>query len=382
MMKNLGLVLIVYGINFTSIFAESSAPTFSCHSGLTPQNEKSVLISTHKAIRTSYFYDQGDAHTPNPEKAFDGDENTSTGGAGNISLDLGDDYVVDSAVVKFSGSSTKYAISVSPYKGKTKLPPTYDLTSGLGIFPTGEVVNQEFRNILWVLDAKKNDERKLPPTPCRFMNFGFHPVYNGGWSTVGVNEILVFGHLFKPNAQDEVYLNRGDWKPTAYADGQPGGEGQTVTFAMDGNYTNRWRPNAIPKPGDWYQIDLGKEETFNQINVVFNLTPLTPINQAIDVFATNDLSNWGQPISKMDYRDSVTATFPTQKKRYLKVAFNTTAGGWWEIDEINLLATYDPNAVVGLAPKQIPTSFYSNTGAFKTKFNLLGRLNFKSKETK
>ncbi len=357
-MKHLTAAAVLTGlVSFVgSAGAFSNAPTFVGHSGLASSDaSKDVNIALHKAVLSAAitYHSQGSGEanaTQHPENAFDGDDHTSTGSAGNITVDLGAVYVVDSIVVKFASTPTQIDLAWSPYLGTTPLPPTYDLVTGLGSVPASETANQEYSDFLWINDAKPLDERKLAAQPARFLNFHFHQVYSGSWSNGVVNEIEIYGHPYVPIAGDEAFLSRKKWLPTAYADAAPGGEGQTVTHAIDGELTNPWRPQTPTLPGQWYQIDLGEQASFDRIDLVFAIGGGAATPNAFNLFASDDPANWGAPIAQLDYGESTTKTFPLQKKRYLRLERAAAGPDWWQIDELNLLA---PASTDGVGPADV-----------------------------
>jgi len=382
-MKNLHNLVrsasFVFVFNIFISHAEYFGPSFLGYSPFAPSNTTGEEnIALHKAVLSGAIEYTGPGNTnayntEHPEKAFDGDINSSTGSAGNITVDLGDVYLVDSLVLYFSDTPPRhYEVSRSLYLGSKVFLPTYNLTTGLGAIPIEETVNQEYRSMMLITSVKKVDKQKIPPQLCRFLNFGISMAYNGQYFKISVNEIEVYGKKYIPKSGDEKFLSRKKWITTAYADAAPAGEGQTITHAIDGNYANGWQPQTETKPGQWYQIDFGEELTFNQLNVIFEIvnTSITP--KAIRFFATNDLSNWGQPIALLDYRDSTTVTFPLQKKRYIRFEQNTTSNGRWTIDDINVLAPVDPNAI-SIKPKSKIMLLTKNFLHSFSNFNLLGK---------
>jgi len=331
--------------------AYSNAPTFLSYSGLAASDASAdVNIGLHKAVLSAAISyvgpgsDNGNG-TEHPENAFDGNDSTSTGKAGNITVDLGATFVVERVVVKFASTPTQYEIAWSPYLGPTNLPPTYDLAKGIGSVPASETAHQYYRDLAWINDAKPVDDRKVPAQPARFLNFHFLPVYNGTWQSGVVNEIEIYGHPYVPSAGDEAFLSRKKWLATAYADAAPEGEGQTVTHAIDGQFTNVWLPRTVTAPGQWYQIDLGEEVSFSRIFVVFAIGGGQGTANALNLFASNDTANWGAPIAQLDYGESTTKAFPLEKKRYIRLEQATANEGWWQIDELNLLGPVSADAV-------------------------------------
>ncbi len=324
----------------------SNAPTFLGHSGLTPPDAGAdVNIGLHKAVLSAAVNYQTPHGTEHPANAFDGDDSTSTGPAGNITVDLGAVFVVDSVVVKFTSTpAPQYHVQWSPYLGATDLPPTHDLATGLGSIPAAETPNQEYRDLAWINDAAP--QHQLPAQPARFLNFHFLQVFSGQWSNGSVNEIEIHGHPYVPQLGDRAFLSRQKWLPTAYADAAPEGEGQTVTHALDGQLTNVWLPRTPTAPGQWYQLDLGEEAVFDQLFVVFGIGggPSTP--NALNLFASNDAASWGAPIAQLNYGESATASFPLQHARFIRLEQTTKSDGYWQIDELNLLGPVAVDPVV------------------------------------
>ncbi len=330
--------------------AESHAPTFTGYSGLASSDASAdVDVSSHKAVLSGAIPyvgpgpDNANA-TQHPENAFDGSDATNTGNTGNITVDLGGVYVVERVVAKTTFSPLKYGLSGSLYLGATSLPPTYDLTTGVGKVPDTENAYQEYRDFAWINDEPAIEDRKFPAQPVRFLNFHFLQVYrNGGYTSQDVKGIEVYGHPYVPAAGDRTLLSRKKWMPTAFADAAPEGEGETVTHAIDGQLTQTWQPRQAPAPGQWYQVDLGEEVQFDEIYVVFAIGTASVAN-ALNLFASNDPANWGVPIAKLDYGTSDVKPFPLQKARYIRLERTDSGDGTWNIDELNLLAPVAPGA--------------------------------------
>ncbi len=328
--------------------AESHAPTFTGYSGLVASDASAdTNISMHKAVLSGaiQYVPANYNGTEHPENAFDGNDATSTGTTAKITLDLGGLYVVDRVVAKTTFSPLKYGLSGSLYLGAKDLPPTYDLTTGLGKVPDAENDSQEYRDFAWINDDPAIEDRKLPAQPVRFLNFHFLTVYvGGGYTSQNVKDIEVYGHPYVPATGDRMLLSRKKWRPTAFADAAPEGEGETVTHAIDGQLTQTWQPRADPAPGQWYQVDLGEEVAFDQIYVVFAIGSAVAAN-ALSLFASSDPTNWGMPIAKLDYGTSDVKSFPPQKARYIRLERTDSGVGYWNIDELNLLAPVVPGSI-------------------------------------
>ena len=88
--------------------------------------------------------------------------------------------------------------------------------------------------------------------------------------------------------------------------------------------------------GDWFQVDLGSEQTFNQ--VVLDTTASSGDSpQGYQLFVSNDGTNWGQPIATGSGSPVTKILIPQVTGRYIRVVNQGNAGNWWSIHELNVL---------------------------------------------
>jgi O-glycosyl hydrolase len=114
--------------------------------------------------------------------------------------------------------------------------------------------------------------------------------------------------------------------------------------AIDGDPATRWSTGRGMRPGDWFQVDLGSEQTFNQ--VVLDTTGSSGDSpRGYELFVSNDGTNWGQPIATGPGSPVTKILIPQVTGRYIRVVNQGDAGNWWSIHELNVLGPAGPASV-------------------------------------
>jgi O-glycosyl hydrolase len=114
--------------------------------------------------------------------------------------------------------------------------------------------------------------------------------------------------------------------------------------AIDGDPATRWSTGRGMRPGDWFQVDLGSEQTFNQ--VVLDTTGSSGDSpRGYELFVSNDGTNWGQPIATGPGSPVTKILIPQVTGRYIRVVNQGDAGNWWSIHELNVLGSAGPASV-------------------------------------
>jgi O-glycosyl hydrolase len=148
-----------------------------------------------------------------------------------------------------------------------------------------------------------------------------------------------------PEPEPEVPLSRDSWSATA-SDESPW-PNDALVHILDGDPTSRYASGTSQYDGMWVQVDMGKAQTFNQVE----LDPGTSTDdyaRGADVYVSADGENWSKVASIAGTGNPTqVATFATQTARYLKVVSTGEAGNWWSIAEFNVY--YDPELDVPMA---------------------------------
>lgn len=130
-------------------------------------------------------------------------------------------------------------------------------------------------------------------------------------------------------------LSRTGW--TASASVNAGGWA-APSNALDGNLNTRWGTGVSQANGQWFQVDMGSSQNFNQITMDASVDSGDfPRGYQINVSA--DGVNWGSPVATGTGSSAViNVTFPAVTARYIRVTqtLSGATGNWWSIDEFNV----------------------------------------------
>lgn len=129
----------------------------------------------------------------------------------------------------------------------------------------------------------------------------------------------------------EPTLDRSDWGATASST-----DSETSTgAALDGDTGTRWSTGTAQTNGQWYQVDMGEMETFNQVLIDAG-SSTSDYPRGYEIQVSKDGSNWTTVASGNGSGPSVLETFPVQQARYLQIVQTGTASSWWSIEELNV----------------------------------------------
>ena len=126
----------------------------------------------------------------------------------------------------------------------------------------------------------------------------------------------------------EYAVDRTGWTASASS-------GVSAPSAIDGGDTTRWTTGLAQAGTEWLQMDLGTPTLFNRLSV--NSTDFAgdfPRQYEVSV-STNGMT-WMSVARATNTADVVTARFPAQVARYVRIAQMGTATNWWSVGEFNL----------------------------------------------
>lgn len=125
-------------------------------------------------------------------------------------------------------------------------------------------------------------------------------------------------------------ISRANWIATAFSDSM----NDTPSKAIDGSITTRWSSGLPQAPNNqWFQIDMGAVQTFNQIILDAGLS-IDDYARGYQVFVSNDGTNWGSPVASGVGSPFTTITFALQTARYFRIVQTGTDTHWWSIHEL------------------------------------------------
>jgi O-glycosyl hydrolase len=126
-------------------------------------------------------------------------------------------------------------------------------------------------------------------------------------------------------------LSRTGWTVTASS-------GTSMASAIDGDLNTRWSNGHGLQKGDWFQLNLGSSQRFNQIVVDTGESSSFDYVTNYEVYVSSDGVSWGTPVATgAGYIGPVVITLlADQKAQYIRIVSTGTTSFWWSIGEINV----------------------------------------------
>nr|WP_243864411.1 discoidin domain-containing protein [Paenibacillus castaneae] len=107
---------------------------------------------------------------------------------------------------------------------------------------------------------------------------------------------------------------------------------------IDGNTSTVWQTGTPmkPDPNQYFIIDMKEAKTISR--VVIN-SPSNDYARGYELYASNDGTNWGDPIVSSDTNSAAVLTLDFDeaiKTRYIKVVQTGTSSSWWSVNEFSV----------------------------------------------
>jgi autotransporter-associated beta strand protein len=126
-----------------------------------------------------------------------------------------------------------------------------------------------------------------------------------------------------------IALSRAGWIASASLGASP-------SNAIDGDITTRWTTGASQANGQWFQVDMGSDNTFSQL-VLDAGSSSGDYPRGYQVNLSEDGTNWGAPVAEGAGASAITTiNFGVQTVRFIRVTQTGSNSGWWSIHEFNL----------------------------------------------
>ncbi|MGI5239733.1 glycoside hydrolase family 3 C-terminal domain-containing protein [Dactylosporangium sp. CA-139066] len=127
-------------------------------------------------------------------------------------------------------------------------------------------------------------------------------------------------------------LPRTGWTATASATGGA----DVPARVLDGDTATRWSTGTPMANGQWLTVDLGAPRTFKQLRMD-SAGSANDYARGYQVLVSNDGTTWSAPVATGTGTAAlITAAFPAQTARYVRVVQTGTSSSWWSIAELNL----------------------------------------------
>jgi len=148
------------------------------------------------------------------------------------------------------------------------------------------------------------------------------------WSIDEVN-------AYSPPPIPEIPLDRSVWQLLASDTAK---NGDSLAKAIDGDLTTRWSTGAYQTKNQWFLIDTGSIQAFNQIVLDATNSPTDgPIGYKVQI--SKDGLDWSDSIASGAGQAVTTITFKTRHARYIRIIqTGSSSSYWWSIDEVNVYA--------------------------------------------
>jgi hypothetical protein len=135
--------------------------------------------------------------------------------------------------------------------------------------------------------------------------------------------------LCVPASPTGAVLSRAGWSAKA-SDNYPDDNPNQVLDSVGG----RWTSGAYQKSGMWFEVDMGKLQTFFSVVLTCNEAP-ADAPAKFDVYLSSD-GKYGAPAVSGLYGGSIsTASFDTARlARFIKIVLTQDKDKWWSINEL------------------------------------------------
>jgi hypothetical protein len=109
--------------------------------------------------------------------------------------------------------------------------------------------------------------------------------------------------------------------------------------AIDSSASTRWT-SLTPQTGEWFSVDMGTAQTFNQLALDSGMSASTQFPRAYTVEVSNDGTNWGTPVATGTGTSRVvTVTFATQTARHFRITQTSADTSAWSIQDLTVWRT-------------------------------------------
>ena len=125
-------------------------------------------------------------------------------------------------------------------------------------------------------------------------------------------------------------LSRTGWSATASP------SGGDVSNALDGNPATRWTSGQGQANGHWFRVDLASPQAFDRVKLDSGTGGDYPRGLRVEV--SNDGTAWTQVATGSGSGQFVEVAFAARTARYLRLVQTGSAGNWWSIHELDLIA--------------------------------------------
>ncbi|HEY1012661.1 MAG TPA: glycosyl hydrolase family 18 protein, partial [Herpetosiphonaceae bacterium] len=123
----------------------------------------------------------------------------------------------------------------------------------------------------------------------------------------------------------------GGWTATASST-EPGG---SAAQGVDKNTATRWSGGAAQAAGQWYRVDFGSAQSFDQVTLDAGASA-GDYPRGYQLQVSGDGSAWTTVASGAGSGQVTTINVAPQTSRYIRVLLTSAVGNWWSIHELSI----------------------------------------------
>ena len=131
---------------------------------------------------------------------------------------------------------------------------------------------------------------------------------------------------------ESVPLPQASWVATASST-ESGG---SPANAIDWNTSTRWSTGASQANGQWFQVDLGSMQAFDQISFETESTDIWDFPRGYQIQVSPDGTTWTTVKSGRGFGWKQAIAFDPQYARYIRITQTGSAQEWWSIAEFHV----------------------------------------------
>jgi hypothetical protein len=176
----------------------------------------------------------------------------------------------------------------------------------------------------------------FPTQTARFVGVVQTGASTSWWSIVEIN-------VYGPGAVPQVALTPAAWVATASSTSGS----DVASHVFDGVAATRWSSGVPQANGQSFQVDLLSAQPLTGVAMDSGSSSPSDYARAFQIYATNDLGNWGAPLASGSGTNAfIKTSFATTPARYLKIVLTGSSSSWWSIAELTVygVGTFTPAA--------------------------------------
>jgi len=157
------------------------------------------------------------------------------------------------------------------------------------------------------------------------------------FSTSNFQANTSFINTIKKHAKGEPFmatipLDQTEWTATASSTES----GSSASNALDWNTNTRWSSGVSQTNGQWFQVNMGSKQVFDQITLETRSTDKWDYPGGYEVQISNDGSNWTTVKSGIGFGWKVVISLDPQYAQYIKIIQTGSKPEWWSIGELHV----------------------------------------------